>query len=368
MQLGNKLGWIGVDLGTHTVKLAQAVRTRDGVRLCHAAVVQRPSSWPAGDALAVDEPDSSWPEIQAALECGGFRGRNAACVLPMNVCELRGLKVPQGDVSERRAMIASELADDAGEESGAVEFDYWELGGEKGIETADGFNVNVMTVTRPWIDKVASDCQQVQLDCWAVDGAPLAMARAIALAAPARSSDRILVVDWGFSNTTLAIVAKGRPLYARRLHDCNFRNGLAAIQDSLGVTLDHAQHLVDLHGVAAANTDATVIRAADSDEQEIQRAVSDALADTVQALAEEITRTLRFLESQRRFQHPTALWMLGGGASVRNVGPYLAAAVRLPVSIWGLPVETSAESIAQGRQAALFGTACALSALAWRAA
>ena len=115
LQLGSKLGWIGVDLGTHTVKLAQAVRTPDGVRLRHAAVIQRPSPWPEGDALAVDEPDSSWPEIRAALECGGFRGRNAACVLPMNVCELRGLKVPQGDVHERRAMIASELADDEAE-------------------------------------------------------------------------------------------------------------------------------------------------------------------------------------------------------------------------------------------------------------
>jgi Tfp pilus assembly PilM family ATPase len=368
LQLGNKLGWIGVDLGTHTVKLAQTVRTPDGVRLRHAAVIQRPCSWPAGDRLAVDEPDSSWPEIQAALECGGFRGRNAACVLPMNVCELRGLKVPQGDVSERRAMIASELADDAGESPTAVEFDYWELGGEKGIETADGFNVNVMTVTRPWIDQVASDCQEARLDCWAVDGAPLAMARAIALAAPARSNDRILVVDWGFSNTTLAIVAKGRPLYARRLHDCNFRSGLVSIQESLGVTLDHAQHLVDLHGVAATNADAPVMREINSAEQEVQRAVTDAVADTVQALADEITRTLRFLESQRRFQHPTALWLLGGGASVRNVGPYLAAAVRMPVSIWGLPVEATVDPIAQGRQAALFGTACALSALAWRAA
>jgi len=368
LQLGNKLGWIGVDLGTHTVKLAQAVRTPDGVRLRHAAVIQRPNPWPAGDALAVDEPDSSWPEIQAALECGGFHGRNAACALPMNVCELRGLKVPQGDVNERRAMIASELADDAGAEPTPVEFDYWELGGEKGIETADGFNVNVMSVTRPWINQVASDCQEVCLDCWAVDGAPLAMARAIALAAPARSADRILAVDWGFSNTTLAIVAKGRPLYARRLHDCNFRTGLVAIQESLGVTLDHAQHLVDLHGVAVTNAEASAHLVVNSAGQEIQRAVTDALADTVQALADEVARTLRFLESQRRFQHPTALWLLGGGASVRNIGPCLAAAIRMPVSIWGLPVEASIESIAQGRQAALFSTACALSALAWRAA
>ena len=109
----NNLGWIGVDLGTHTVKLAQAVRTPTGSRLRHAAVIQRPGPW-SGRGLAGARASRirRWPEICAALECGGFRGRNAACLLPMNVCELRGLKVPQGDDHERRAMIASELADD----------------------------------------------------------------------------------------------------------------------------------------------------------------------------------------------------------------------------------------------------------------
>ena len=181
----NKFGWIGVDLGTHTVKLAQAVRTTEGVRLRHAAVIQRPAPWSEADALAVDEPDPSWPEILAALECGGFHGRSAACVLPMNVCELRGLKVPPGDEQERHSMIAGELAGEESAPSLPTEFDYWEIGGEKGIETTDGFNVNVMSVTRPWIDRVAADCQQARLDCWAVDGAPLAMARAVSLASGA---------------------------------------------------------------------------------------------------------------------------------------------------------------------------------------
>ncbi len=365
MILANNLGWIGVDLGTHTVKLAQAVRSPDGVRLRHAAVIQRPSPWSDQDSLALDEPDPSWPEILAALECGGFRGRSAACLLPMNVCELRGLKVPQGDEQERRAMIASELADDETEHAAPIEFDYWELGGEKGVETSDGFNVNVMSVTRPWIDQVAADFQRARLDCWAVDGMPLAMSRAIGIAAGPRSGDRVVAVDWGFSNTTLTVVGKGRPLYARRLHNCHFRNCLEAIQASLGVTRDHAQHLVDFHGVVVPGVGSSPATAGES---EIRAAITDAMADITASLVEQIERTLRFVESQRRHQHPAALWLMGGGASVRNMGPYLSAALRLPVSIWGVPTETDVDSVAVGRQGALFGAAFALSALAWRAA
>ena len=145
MVLSNRLGWIGVDIGTHTVKLAQAMRTPDGLRLRHAAVIQRPSSWSDEDDLGLNEPDQSSVEICAALECGEFRGRNAACLLPMNVCELRGLNVPQGDDRERRAMIANELADDWIDRSAAMEFDFWELGGDKRSGSLDGFNVNVLS-------------------------------------------------------------------------------------------------------------------------------------------------------------------------------------------------------------------------------
>lgn len=363
--LASKLGWIGVDLGTHTVKLAQAVRTPEGIRLRHAAVIQRPSPWPESDKLALDEPDPSWPEIVAALECAEFRGRSAACLLPMNVCELRGLKIPQGDWHERRVMIASELADDDLELARPREFDFWELGGEKGIETSDGFNVNVMSVTRPWIDQVATDCQQARLDCWAVDGAPLAMARAVSLAAVPHQGDRIIAVDWGFSNTTICVVGRGRPLYSRRLHDCHFRKCLTAIESALGVTRDHAQYLVNAHGVAPSEEGA---RTNAVNEPEIQSAITAAIADVTSSLVAQIERTLRFVEQQRRHHQPASLSLMGGGASMRNIGPYLSAALKLPVSIWHLPPERERSKVVDASQAPLFGPALALSALAWRAA
>jgi type IV pilus assembly protein PilM len=359
--LSRNLGWIGVDVGTHTVKLAQAVRSPEGVRLRHAAVIQRSSPWSELDDLALGEPDPSWSEIWAALECGGFEGRNTTCLLPMNVCELRGLKIPQGDEHERKAMIASELADDENAQVSNTEFDYWELGGEQGVETADGFNVNVISVSRPWIDQVASDCQRAHLDCWAVDGTPLAMARAVGLTTQQRSGERVLAVDWGFSNTTLSMVGKGRPLYARRLHNCCFRKCLVAIQESLGVTLDHAQHLVDVHGVVAPGASDTTT----AGQRDIQAAVTDALADTADSLVEQIERTLQFVESQRRHHHPTQLWLMGGGASVRNIGPYLTKRLELPVSIWNVPTDDRRDGAELGRETPLFAAAFALSALAW---
>jgi type IV pilus assembly protein PilM len=359
--LSHRLGWIGVDIGTRTVKLAQAVRSADVVRLHRAVVVQRPTPWPDEDGLGLAEPDRSDTEIRAALEGGGFTGRSAACLLPMNVCELRGLNVPQGDERERRAMIANELAEDWAERSATMEFDYWELNVDRDAPTVDGFNINVLAVSRPWISRVNNDCQQARLDCWAVDGGPLATARAVGLAANLRGSARALAIDWGFSNVTLSVVGGDRALYVRRIQQCGFHKCLEAIQAALGVTLDQAQHLASTEGVVSPDVAA-------SGRAEIQSAITAAVADTIDAVVEQIRRTLQFVELQRRHLRPTSVWLLGGGASLRNIGPHLSTILDMPVSIWDVPVEATASCALRRGQTALFANAFALSALAWRAA
>ncbi len=355
------LGWIGIDVGTHTVKLAQAVRTPLGVRLHRAAVIQRSTSWSNDDTLAMDQPTSSRTELRAAFRAGGFSGRNAICLLPMNVCQLRGLHVPPGDDHERRLMIADGLAEEWSGQPHTIDFDYWELELGKPEKETETTNVNVLGVARPWVTQLTRDCQATGLDCWSIDGVPLAMARAVGLLGGTSGGRRALAVDWGFSNTTLCVVGDNRPLYVRRIHDCSFGSVLESIVREFGVTLDESQHLVESIGVPGAETD----RGAD---QQIQAAIVDAANVALEGLVHQISRTLQFMDTQRRHLHPQAIWLMGGGASMRNIDSHLARALHVPVHIW--KVKTDAEPIpcAARNRAAVFGNAVALSALAWSAA
>ncbi|MEX2317158.1 MAG: pilus assembly protein PilM [Pirellulales bacterium] len=359
--VSQRLGWIGVDVGTHAVKLAQVVRDAGGVRLHRAAVMQRPTSWPTSDRLAFDQPVSSVVEIRAARQCGRFVGRNAVCSLPMNACQLRGLSVPPGENDERRSMIADELAAEWAEQRVAMEFDFWELETASPDKSSDGFNVNMLAIARPWILQLARDCRQAGLDCWVVDGAPLAMARAVALAGGLGGGQRALAVDWGYSNTTLCVVGDGRPWYTRRVSDCAFGQALEAIARRFDVALDQAQFLADTHGIPSPTAEGAGDRAA-------QAAIAEAVESTVDNLRDHARRTLHFLETQRRHLHPVAIWLMGGGASMRYIGPWLEEALHLPVHIWNLPYENESLSFAAGTRSALFAGAAALSALAWRAA
>jgi Tfp pilus assembly PilM family ATPase len=364
------------------VKLAQAVRDGVGVRLHRAAVIQRPASWTGEDALATEQPLTSRAEIRAAMECGGFAGRNAVGALPMNICQLRFLNVPPGSDEERRTIIGDELAEDWAERRNTMEFDFWEMESARGEKSADAFNVSVLAASRLWIAQLWRDCRDGGLDCWAVDGAPLAMARAVGLVGGLASGRRVLAVDWGFSNTTLCVVGDQRPLYSRRIHDCTFGRVLEAMTSAFNVSLDEAQHLAETQGLMAMNSGVEPANApADAQtaasgtiegsvttlaDPGTQSAITQAAAQPIEELLRQIRRTLQFTEAQRRHLHPAAIWLMGGGASMRNAGPYMAHALGLPVHVW--TIDAGPISCASGHRSSVFAGAAALSAAAWRAA
>ena len=234
--------------------------------------------------------------------------------------------------------------------------------GQDGEKGTDSFNVNVLATSRLWISQVWRDCRRSGLDCWAIDGLPLAMARTVGVAGGGLAGGRrALAVDWGYSNTTLCIAGDDRPLYSRRIHDCAFGRVVDAIADGLDVTLDEAQHLVEHEGVVASDTEPG--RAL-----ETAKAITSAAAGTLDELVRQLSRTLQFTEMHRRHLQPAAVWLMGGGASMKNIGPYLAEALSLPVHIWSLAPEGEPIECAAGNRAAVFGSAAALSSLVWRAA
>jgi Tfp pilus assembly PilM family ATPase len=348
-----------VDVGTHTVKLAQVVRDGASVRLSGAAVIQRRMTWAGDDKLAFEQPIASSAEIRAALECGGFSGRNAVAALPMNVCQLRGLNLPPGSDQERRTMAGDELAEEWAERKVPMEFDFWELdaGTDKG---ADSFNVNILAASRPWISQLWRDCRKSGLDCWGVDGVPLTMARAVGLAGGLDGGRRALAVDWGYSNTTFCLIGDRRPLYSRRIHDCSFGKVLEAIMQKFAISLDEAQYLIDTEGLLPPE-------GSPSGDPQSQAAITDAASITIDALIRQLKRTLQFADTQRRHLQPAAVWLMGGGASTRNLSSYLAGAIELPIHVWTLPAAAPIACAADQRSA-VFSGAAALSSLAWRAA
>jgi Tfp pilus assembly PilM family ATPase len=276
------------------------------------------------------------------------------------VCQLRSLNIPPGSDSERRTIIADELAEEWAELKNPMEFDFWEMESAQGDK--ESFNVSVMAASRLWIAQVWRDCRHAGVNCWAIDGLPLAMARTVGLVGGLGGGRRALAVDWGYSNTTLCIVGESRPLYSRRIHNCAFGGVLEAMMERFDLTLDEAQHLAESEGLSTRHERHVTEMGATS------QAITEAAAPALDELVRQISRTLQFTETQRRHLQPGAVWLLGGGAGLKNVAEYLSQELSLPVHIVTLKSEEDPIPCAAGNRSALFGSAAALSALAWRAA
>jgi len=346
-------GWIGVDLGTSAVKLAQVERAGPGLRLAHARVIRRPPPVPAGK-----EPDDTLEWWNRALRSqpvrAGFAGRQAACVLPTGRADLRAIDLPEGSEADRRAMIANELDVLLGENAGRRVFDFWEIRppGESNLE-----NVNVISLPEPEALAVAESLARVGLCCRVLDGLPLAMARAVSLANGADGAAPAAALDWGSASATFSILCGHRPVFTRHLRDCGFAAMPAAVAEALGLSIDDAEQLLATHGVMDPGARQDPLH-------DVQEAITEVTGGLLNEIVSELNKTLAYPELHRSELVPEKIWLLGGGATVKNVAALLSSRIHVPVQTWDLPYAGLGRS--EGFvPPAMLAPAVALSALAF---
>jgi hypothetical protein len=341
-------GWIGFDIGDASVKTAQVVR-RDGQFFIRtAAIVARRERWNPLE-LTAEQPRSSADEMQAAASiCEGVagRGKAAAVVLPMVLCDVALIDAPKsnGRGGDLRPLVEAELHQPlAGYAIGS-----WpaHLQAEK---------LNVVTVPGAWSDQISQDVGAGRWDCRIVDALPWALARAVGMVERPTAGRSVAALDWGYGRTTLCLVDNGAPAFVRCLKDCSFQSALTAVQESLRLTEFDAEKAIRNHGAAASTWEpgkgATSV-------------IIDALAEPIQRLEREMRRTLGYWQGQGRGVHPERLYLFGGGASIAGLSETLSKALDLDARLWSLPAEVSPEAD-RLPPAHLLGPALAASALAW---
>ena len=354
----SRTGWIGVDVGTHAVKLAQLERAGSRFHLRAAMIVPRSESWRTDDLLRV-EPASSAQEIRAGLTLGQrFSGRQAACTLPMQLCDVRTFADLPRDDAARRDTIAGELQTLGLDQNVEREFDYWdaEVPGNDGASVGD--RQHVLSVARAWTMSVARDVSQAGLRCRLLDGVPLALARAVEMTAPRDAAGPTAVLDWGFASSTFCLIHRGSPCFVRTLPGCGFRSAVHAVREAIGISPEEANTVLRDFGLPSSTH-------GDSAGADVQTLIGEVMADSLRELSDELERTFSFVALQHRGLQLNRLLLCGGGATVRNVAEWLSHRLKLSVRTWQFSEEAAATSSANGIPSSLLATAIGLSALAW---
>ncbi len=359
MGVGHKRGWIGIEFGSRTLRAAQLERGRTGLRFAASARV--PWIRPAGDEPGSSEADYPWSarDILSALSLrDDFRGRRAACVLPMSLVDLHALTLPPGDPFQRRAMVAHELSEIFAGEDGDRLFDYWEAEPGTSRSSANLPNVKVLSAPRRLVQRVARDVSRAKLTCEVMDGLPCVVARAVALAYGSAPKALVGAVDWGHASATFTAVHAGQSLYARNLRNSGAGRLVESVSQALGLSMDETAEVLETYGLPDPEVQDAVRR-------EIQEVIAEVAATHLREMVEDLKKTISYLQMQYADISLERLCLLGEGATVRNVATHLSERLGLPVDTWHLPEPTGETGMAADNHPALFANSAALSALAW---
>jgi type IV pilus assembly protein PilM len=352
-------GWIGIDLGTRAIKIAQVERVGAGLRLVDAVVMQR------GQRGADDPDDIAWraTEIRAALTLAPkLRGRVAACCLSPQQTTLRTMRLPLGTLRQQRAMIAHQLAPRLGLATQTSAFDYWELeSSDRGAD--DKQKLAVISVEEQAAVDAAREIERAGLECRVLDAQPLALSRAVDMLQPHGATTVHAVFDWGFDRSTLNIVRQGVPQFTRELRRCGLSRTVGELSQALGISPDDAQQVLTQYGLPIPGSD----QASGDDEtcQKLQQVVEEVISPFIHELTGEIEKTLHYLRFQRPELNPQCLYLVGGGASLRNIDQHLAHFVSLPLSLWTMPLGSARLESGHRLSLPMLASTVALSALAW---
>jgi Tfp pilus assembly PilM family ATPase len=304
---------IGLDIGGHSVKAVQSIRTRSGWQTAASACFPRKSS---NAPLAAPEV----ADIAAVLGRQGFVGSDvvitAACDKVLTgTLELpaRGRDVPMEQIA--RAEFARIHKCDVG----ASEFCWWELP----TPARAGKATQVMAVAFPHAhaEQQLAPFDQAGLRVKAIDTPASALARTCRELAGNLAT--VAAVDLGWRGTTIVVIRHGVVAYERRIATDGLSKLHASLAARFGIEDNSVEQLIEEFGVADGEGDSAVPAIATD-----ARAL---LTAHLSVIVEDVLKTCSYAQRQDPDAPIQLLFLAGGGACIPGIVDHFQSVLGLEV-------------------------------------
>lgn len=343
-----QLGHVGIDIGSHAIKIAQVEKTETGFRIVDAAIVPRRKAWEFENWQTCPEMPSAL-EITAARKLTSLNGTAAAVTTTMALCDIRKIAVAEHDDTFVRNEIKYELENVDRFAGQQRVFDYWNV--PKPWSHNDG-EIYVYSLKNSWAKQVANDVSHAKLRFKLLDGLPMALARATSVAyTDIPANQTVATLDLGLTRATFSVIQNGQPVFTRILRECGFHQVIKTIRNELGLSKGQA-HVLFSEASSLDNRSQT----------RLQRYIQPAVQPFMARLTDELGRTLQFID---RFNtpRPQQLVLFGAGSTLEDLSQHIAHATNLESELWSLPAGLAVDN--KGLEINLLGPAAAMSCLAW---
>ena len=350
-------GWIGIDVGTSSIKLAQIEQRQDATvvsglhRIAFDQAIE-PNKVAGGNLSTLNEALRQFVDSHSKWK-NQFVGREVAVCLSASLVSVRNLELPEASDEELQAMVAEEIALESPELSG-VPVGYWPNPVARPADPA------IVAVSAVAIGEDLSTC--ISDAIWNVGYEPVLIdVQYCALARAAHESYKSdvmrLVIDIGYESSTVLLCSNGAPVHSRKLRECGLKHCLDSMCDRMQLDRNEAYVLLNECGLPANPKRQTTV----------DKILADIIVPTFGKLILELDKTIKFYQSRFGDLMPTELIVCGGGASVANIDQWLGSQIGLAVSLWSDANTARDQDRSVDRTSASFVNALAMSSLQGKA-
>ena len=341
-------GWIGIDIGTRDVKVAQVVRDDNQFQLARAALISN-----ADVDIAEFDKDSASDFLPADFKhvCKQFHKRSAAVLLPAAGVDFRTLSVPQLSDEETQLLLENELTEGDLE----IAFDAWEI---LSAHQPNMRQMAVLTTSHQLAARVGTNLFKQGLHCECIDGLPPALGRATRLLPDFDPVKQYAVVDLGETKSVFNLVVNGQTLFAREFAQLATCQMVHALHRELKLNVDHCRSLLEHIGIARQTAEPAAGNPS-TRPSELRQALRRMTGGLVTQFLNELHRTISFTRSLGSRTLPDEVVLCGSGAGISGLSDRVAQRLQIPVSIWQMQRRPR---VGHGRFASIRASGCVVDA------
>lgn len=342
-----RLGFIGIDIGTRYLKIAQIGSDGTNWSVRAAEIVDLAAS----PCIEPRLPEDLFERIQHTVKSAKFRGRETVCVLPDGFYERESMEFPV-DVRRPAATLVEEHLSEKhplGQNSRMT--DFW----THSTDEAEPPHAEIVSVPMDVVRQLVDQFKRAGLEVHCLDSPPTVAARIGTIACNQPRAGHVAVVDWGDRNATYTLTADGVPLFARTLRQAGLRRLIDAVAAGLQLTSDDTETLLKRYAGQA--------ELQGGPHAKIMNAFTAHTYDVLRDFRDELSRTQSYVKRRFASVSPERLVMLGGGAELRILREAAGESLALEPQVFRAPLlyGRTASEISQP----VFANAIALSTLAF---
>jgi type IV pilus assembly protein PilM len=317
---------LGVDIGTHSIKVAEIAETRHGVELGLVGIAPTPPG--AVTEAGVVDVSAAAAAVKSLLEGTGIETVDAIGALSGPAVIVRQIKMgrlPEAVLRKTISWEAKKYVSFPIEDS-VVEFQI--LPDDDSLLPTE-MNVMLAAAPRGLVDGYVNVMEEAGLEPLALDVGSFATMRALIDTAPDPTlfHQTVAIVDSGASYTDVNIVKSGRSVFTRTIGTAG--NALTnAIVQALQCPPDEAERIKMGMDVTQATADRSLLRT---------DRVAGAVVPLLEEVVKEIRRSINFYQSQ--FPEGGSegvvdrLIISGGTGKLKGLDAYLHTILDLPVEM-----------------------------------